>query len=205
MSTATAPTAAGLMTAEEFFDWANRPEFDDRRFELDRGRPVEKRPFGGARHGAVCGLLCHAFGQYLLTQRKCGYGLSNNVGLVVERLPDTVFAPDFMAFAKPRTEPPTNWFVTSPPDVVVEVLEAEDDAGELRDRADRLLRFGVPMSWLVCTELLTVTLVRAEQPDLVLSLGDTLTNFPELPGFSAPVAALFTLPGQQPPTAPANP
>lgn len=198
MSTA---SATGLMTAEEFFDWAIRPEFDDRRFELDRGRPVERRRFGGARHGTVCGLVNYVFGHYLFAQLRCGYGISNNTGLVAERNPDTVFGPDFMAFARPRTEPLSNWFVSSPPDVVVDVLDDGDETLAMHARAERLFPFGMPMVWLVCSESFTVTVIRPNRPSPILACGDTLTDFPELPGFTCPVAALFTLPGQQPPTA----
>ena len=34
------------MSADEFHDWWNEVEDEDRKFELDRGRVVERRPFG---------------------------------------------------------------------------------------------------------------------------------------------------------------
>jgi Uma2 family endonuclease len=110
-----------------------------------------------------------------------------------------------MAFTQPPREPFSNWFVTRPPDVVVEVLDREADAEPMHARAERLFRFGVPLFWLVCCLSFTVTVIRPGRPVPILACGDTLANFPELPGFSATVASLFTLPGQQPPTAPTAP
>jgi hypothetical protein len=34
-------TATQLMTAEEFYDWANRPENAGKHYELEKGRVVE--------------------------------------------------------------------------------------------------------------------------------------------------------------------
>ena len=55
--------------------------------------------------------------------------------------------------------------------------------------------------WVVYPEELQVDVHRPTQAVQTFDLGDTLGNFAELSGFSATVAALFTLPGQQPPTA----
>lgn len=49
-----ATVATKLLTAEEFFDWANLPENRDRRFELEKGEIVEGS-LPGERHCAVCG------------------------------------------------------------------------------------------------------------------------------------------------------
>jgi len=53
MSTAAPP---GLMTADEFYDWANRPENADRQFELVAGRVVDV-PSLGKLHGVFCWLV----------------------------------------------------------------------------------------------------------------------------------------------------
>src|SRR5438876_3189867 len=42
------------MTAEEFYDWANRPENDNRWFELVRGEVIEL-PAPRVPHGVVAG------------------------------------------------------------------------------------------------------------------------------------------------------
>src|SRR5579862_7986819 len=85
-----------LMTAEEFYDWSNRPENRDKNCELERGEIVEmSRP--GKRHGLTCGNTSRILGNFAV-QRKKGYVCSNDTGVVVEREPDTVRGPDIMFF-----------------------------------------------------------------------------------------------------------
>jgi Uma2 family endonuclease len=42
-----------LMTADEFFDWVQRPENRDKHFDLVRGEIIEV-PQPGEMHGVVC-------------------------------------------------------------------------------------------------------------------------------------------------------
>ena len=62
MSTATVPKRK-LMTAEEFCEWANRPENDNRWFELVRGEVIELPP-PRRRHGAVTANSVRILGNY---------------------------------------------------------------------------------------------------------------------------------------------
>ena len=58
-----------LITAEQFYDWANRPENRDKYCELERGEIVElSRP--GKRHGLICAgvILNQAYGPTDLAQ-----------------------------------------------------------------------------------------------------------------------------------------
>src|ERR1700737_2613474 len=51
------------MTAEQFFEWVQRPENRDRHFELERGEVVEmSRP--GERHGYICGNTSRILGNF---------------------------------------------------------------------------------------------------------------------------------------------
>src|SRR5437879_1884539 len=84
------------MTAEEFWEWASRPENQDRHFELDRGEVVEMPP-PGINHGFVCGWIVHLLWVYALRRGK-GYPVSNDSGLLVEQDPDSVRGPDVMFF-----------------------------------------------------------------------------------------------------------
>src|SRR5437868_1441595 len=91
-----ATVAAKLLTAEEFYEWANRPENRDKYCELERGEIVEgSRP--GKRHGLICANCAGILGNYT-KQRKKGYVCSNETGIIVERDPDTVRGPDIMLF-----------------------------------------------------------------------------------------------------------
>ena len=64
-----ATAATNLMTAEEFFDFANRLENRDRRFELEEGEIVEM-PSPGERHGAVYAMLCWFFVNYARVAKR---------------------------------------------------------------------------------------------------------------------------------------
>src|SRR5437016_8913332 len=84
------------MTAEEFYEWANRPENRDKVCELERGEIVEmSRP--GKRHGLTCANVAGILRNYVI-QRKKGYVCSNDTGIIVERNPDTVRGPDVLLF-----------------------------------------------------------------------------------------------------------
>src|SRR5262245_22176203 len=84
------------MTAEEFYEWANRLENRDQFFELERGEVVEmSRP--GKRHGLICANVAGVLRNHAV-QRQKGYVCSNDTGVVVERGPDTVRGPDVLFF-----------------------------------------------------------------------------------------------------------
>src|SRR5438105_1056730 len=96
----TSLTTKKLMTAEEFFEWANRTENRDRHYELERGEVVEvAQP--GERHGFVCLNVGRILGNYTFQRRK-GYACGNDTGLIVERDPDTVRGPDVILYDEVR-------------------------------------------------------------------------------------------------------
>src|SRR5688572_28451188 len=84
------------MTAEEFFEWANRPEKDGKRYELESGRVVEMSS-PGESHALLCCFAIKVLTEYL-TRRGRGHLLTNDCGLVVHRNPDSLRGPDVMAF-----------------------------------------------------------------------------------------------------------
>src|SRR5437868_1654586 len=86
------------MTAEEFWDWASRPENQDRLFELDRGEAKEMPPPGDA-HGSICAWIAHLLWEYVLRRGK-GRVTSNDTGVLVGRDPDSVRGPDLMLFGE---------------------------------------------------------------------------------------------------------
>src|SRR5689334_17656953 len=88
------------MTPDEFFEWANRPENEDRFFELDEGEVVEMPP-PGELHGLICGFIVHLLWKYVLERGK-GQVCSNDTGLLVKKKPGTVRGPDIMLFDESR-------------------------------------------------------------------------------------------------------
>jgi len=184
-----------LMTAEEFFDWANRPENRDRHCELVRGEIVEMS-LPGKRHGFVCGNIARILGIYTALRKK-GYVCTNDTGTVVERDPDTVRGPDVMLF-----EDVTNYdeleikFAEEPPLLAVEVLSPNDKPAEVRERIAQQLQFGTRWVWVVDPSKRNVTVYRPGQEPYVVAENEELTGEDVLPGFRCRVAEFFAFPGQ---------
>src|SRR5690242_528255 len=81
-----------LMTADEFYDFVERPENRARSFELVRGEVIEvSRPT--RIHGRVCINTGFELEKYA-RKRKKGYVVSNDSGVILENDPDTVRCPD---------------------------------------------------------------------------------------------------------------
>lgn len=197
MSTATAPSATRLMTAEEFFAWANRPENADRHCELEDGRVIDMPP-PGHEHGLIASWIAHLLWTYCIV-RGGGHVTSNDTGIRVR--PNSIQGADVMLFDSPPPRNPVPGYPTEIPALVVEVYSPTDRPGRLNRRIGRYHAHGIPLVWVVYPEEFQVDVFRANQAVQSFGLGDTLQGFAELPGFSTTVAGLFTLPGQQPPTA----
>src|SRR5437867_3101505 len=96
MATVQTKRQTKLLTADEFYEWVNRPENQDKFYELDEGRVVEMPP-PGETHGVLCAFIVHLLWMYVIRRGK-GYVCSNDTGLVVKRKPGTVRGPDIMLF-----------------------------------------------------------------------------------------------------------
>jgi Uma2 family endonuclease len=193
-------TAPKKMTAEEFYEWANRPENEGKRYELENGEVAEMSSPGEA-HALVCWFAIKVLTNYL-TRRGRGHLLTNDCGLVVRRNPDTVRGPDVMAFLDDLTLGQARRGHTDRiPQLVVEVRSPTDRQGKTLRRIEQYHKRGVPLVWLLDPEELTVTVFRPNEFPKVLDDTDELTGNGVLPDFSCRVADLFALPGQpQPPT-----
>src|SRR5579872_5764598 len=94
-----ATAATKTMTAEEFFEWVHRPENRDRHFELEEGEIVEMS-LPGERHGVVCGNANGVMSRHS-HQKGEGY-VCCNIGLILERDPDTVRGVDVALYTESR-------------------------------------------------------------------------------------------------------
>ena len=189
-------TASGLMTAEEFYVWAELPENADVWYELEDGRPAECQS-AGVLHGTVCWLVTVAVGQYF--KSRGGY-LSLRCGLLLRRDPDTVLGPDVVAFStRPAFEDLPRGPATDIPTLVVEVLSPSDRPGKTDRRVKSYLKRGIPLVWTVDPEDRTVA-VYTQSDSVVLEIDEVLLGEPELPGFACKVSAFFSWP-EPPPAA----
>jgi Uma2 family endonuclease len=148
MSRKSAKTAGGLMTAEQFFDFAQRPENQGKHLELVFGKVVEmSRP--GERRRHVCGNVVWVLNSYVRRRRR-GRVLANDPGIVLERNPDTVRGPDVVFFDDVKPYDQLNpKFAERIPDLVVEVLSPSDRVGKVTRRIGDYLRDGVKLLWII--------------------------------------------------------
>ncbi|HET6575823.1 MAG TPA: Uma2 family endonuclease [Fimbriiglobus sp.] len=196
----TDPTVAApkkLMTANEFWDFCQRPENQDMRHELIRGEIIEmSRPT--RHHGIVMARIGDILSRWLEQTSGVGY-VAVDAGLVLEDSPGTVVGPDVAYYTDAATfeEVPPKWG-EDPPVLVVEVLSPNDKKKDVTRKVADYLDNGVPLVWVVDYEERFVTVYRLGQPPRAIGEDDELTGGDDLPGFSCRVAEFFRLPGGQP-------
>lgn len=190
-----ASAATKLLTAEEFYEWANRPENRDKNCDLVRGEIVEMtRP--GKLHGYVCGNVVRILSNFSF-QRKKGYVCSNDTGVVVDRDPDSVRGPDVLFFEDATTiEEIDRKYGEEPPLLAVEVLSPNDTIGKIMERVADQLRFGTRLVWVIDPEARNVTVFQPGREPYVVQENEELTGEDVLPDFRCRVAEFFAFPGK---------
>jgi Uma2 family endonuclease len=195
-----ATVSTKAMTAEEFYEWAHRPENRDRFFELERGEVVEmSRP--GKRHGLICGNVTGILRNYAVARRR-GYVCSNDTGVVVERGPDTVRGPDVLFFEDAEhADEVEEKYGETPPLLAVEVLSPNDTHPKIAGRVREQLRFGTRLVWVLDPDAGNVMIYQSGRQtgvveEKIAGPGEDLTGEDVLPDFRCRVAELFNLPGQ---------
>ena len=183
------------MTAEEFWDYCGRPEFDDRKLELVRGEVVN-RPLEGERHGTACANVAYLLFEH--SRNGGGYAVaSNNVLFLVRRHPDTVRGPDLVAFdGDPFREPPETFFSTTPLLLAVEVLSKNDPIKDIAERVADLLAYGTPLVWIIDPESRTIA-VHTRDGVAGLGEGDELIGVGRFSGFRHSVGEILTGPAHR--------
>lgn len=195
---ATAPplsSSARLMTADEFYDFVNLPENEERTFELVRGRVIEmSRPT--IEHCLVADNVLFEVKQFVRAKLP-GCVIGNDAGMIVSEDPDTLRGADVAYFPQFRTtkDIPKKWAET-PPLLAVEVLSPDDRPGRVNAKVRDYLDFGIKLIWVIDYLDRIVTVYRPESPLSVFKENDVLTGGDELPGFACPVRILFDADGK---------
>jgi Uma2 family endonuclease len=192
-----AGTAKKLMTADEFWEFVQRPENEDRDFDLIRGEVIElSRPT--QPHGVVASLVAFELQVYARATRN-GYVVSNDSGVVLGKKPDSVVGPDVAYFvdAQKFEDLHPKW-AEIPPVLVVEVLSPNDVLSEVNEKIEVYLKNGVKVLWLVDYARHKVTIYRPNKTLTVIKEDGELTGGDELPGLSIKVADIFKLPADRP-------
>ncbi|UCC81883.1 MAG: Uma2 family endonuclease [Gemmatimonadota bacterium] len=179
-------SGAKLMTAEELL----REQPPHKRSELIRGRLVVREPAGG-RHGAVTMQIALPLASYV-KERDLGRVYAAETGFKIESDPDTVRAPDVAFIVKARVpEEEPRGYPAYAPDLVVEVLGADDRPGEVLAKVGAWLNAGVRLVWVVDPSRKIARVYRADGGESLLECADSLRGGDVVPGFELPLEDLW--------------
>ena len=180
-------TATRLLTADDLL----RLHGEGVRGELIRGVLCETMPVG-REHGEIVMALGTEIGKFV-QERKLGRIAGSDVGVWLERDPDTVREPDIAFFSTERAPPGerVTGYAETAPDLVVEVASPSDRRTAVDDKARMWLAHGVRLVWVVHPDTRTVDVHRAGGPAATLADGDALDGGEVLPGFECGLDALF--------------
>jgi len=189
---------APLLTADDLW----RLDHKKYRGELVRGVFHEEMP-PGARHGEIMVALgAHLYN--FVRPRKLGRVAGADVGVWLERDPDTVRGPDVAYFSaeKMPLDVEVVGYAECVPDLVGEVGSPRDSRSKRAERAAMWLSFGARLVWIVHPETKTVDVYRLDtismaattaqpEPAATLTDDDTLNGEDVLPGFTCRLTDIF--------------
>ena len=164
---------------------------DGLRGELIRGVFCEmSQP--GPRHGQIAMRLGSQLFSYVEALRIGT--VFGEFGVLLERDPDTVRAPDaaYISYDRLPKGGVTDRYGEIVPELVVEVVSPSDRRSEVYDKSRMWLHSGAQLVWAVFPASRTVEVHRAgDEAVETLSEADSLDGTPVLAGFSYPLSRLF--------------
>lgn len=162
---------------------------DHLRFELIDGEIIEMSGPGGV-HGRIAIRL----GRYLDI-----FSEERNLGIVTAEtgyhpahdrynllLPDVAF----ISFER-APDPFPDRLVPALPEIAVEICSPSNTMTELREKAQRYLRFGSKLVWIIQPQERSVEIHRPQKPPETRGSGDSLSGEDILPGFALELRRLF--------------
>lgn len=184
---ATTPTDR-LLTAEELFDMPDDGNF----YELVRGRLVQVPP--SFFSSSMIATTLASFIAVFVRLHKLGICGGEAGGIKTESDPDTVRAPDFTFISNARLPAgglPRRFYPTAP-DLVVEVMSPSDRTGNLLRKIEEYLAAGTRLAWLILPDERSAIIFHQDRAPITLSGSATLDGEDVLPGFTLPLAELWT-------------
>lgn len=178
-----------LLTAEDLL----RLHSEGVRGELIRG-VLHKGMASGVEHGELVmnlGFIVNGFTK----PRRLGRVVGSDVGVRLERNPDTVREPD-LAFVSADKLPlgvRNTGYLEVAPDLVVEIVSPSDRLSDVAEKARMWLSYGAALVWVIHPETRTVEAYRADAPVETLVEDEVLDGAPALPGFACTVRDVFDI------------
>jgi Uma2 family endonuclease len=188
MTASTALTPADLLSLPD----------DGRIYELVHGEFVEKT--FSKESSRVNFKLSRILGNYI-DSSNCGWGFGPDTGFRCFQEsddPDRVRKPGvaFISLARmPAATYEDEGYISTVPDLVVEVISPNDLASEVEAKRDEWLAAGVQSVWIVDPTSKTVRIERHDGSYALYRHNDILVDEPVLPGFAVPVVDFFRKPG----------
>ena len=187
MNTLTIP-----VTADNFMEVANLPEFADQNIELVEGEIVTM-PVTSVQHSVTLSRIDVLVGYYVL-QHDLGLCMSGDAGVILERTTygrDTVRGLDFAFISKDRApDPAAKSLLEIAPDLAIEVMSPGNKVDDIRLKIRQLLKAGTREVWVVYPDLREVEVHNANGVNIYFE-GDTISGGDILPGFEIAVADIF--------------
>ena len=180
-------TREKLLTADDLL----RLDAEGVRGELIRGVFCETMSAVG-EHGEIVMNLGVLLGVFV-KPRRLGRLAGSDVGVRLERDPDTVREPDlaYISAEKMPLDVRATTYYEVIPDLVVEVASQSDTLQSINDKARMWLGYGARMVWVAFPNSRSVDVYPADGAVFTLSEGDTLDGGDVLPGFSCVVSDIF--------------
>lgn len=173
------------MTAEELLAM---PDGGSHRFELVRGELISMSP-AGTQHSKIALRLAQRLANFV-DQHRLGEVYGADCGYLTSRNPDTVREPD-ASFVSARRVVNTEKYFPGAPDLAVEVVSPNDTWIEVDEKVREYLAAGTLMVIVINPRKQTAT-VRTPNSTTDLTINDTLSGGDVVPGWSLPLADLFS-------------
>jgi Uma2 family endonuclease len=173
-----------LWTIEEV---AQLPD-DAFRYALIRG-VLYRYPPRMPRDGRIVAATGRHVSNYMV-EHRLGFGFSGS-GFILERNPDTLLCPDLSFVRVERMPVDVDGYPELAPDLVVEIAPPSPSGPSIEEKTAIYLAAGVRLIWVVDPARRTVSVLRADGNERLLTEDEVIDGEDVLPGFHLPVSQLF--------------
>ena len=181
-----AVASRNLMTAREF----ECLQDNGRHYELIKGELSEMVPPGGIHGSITCDFTIYT--GFFIVSQNLGQCFAAETGFLIERNPDTVFAPDWAFITKERLPAIIpEGYISIIPDIVLETRSPSDTKRKVAEKVARWLEAGVKIVWELNPTTKELTVYSQNSEPKVLRTEDTLTGGEILPDFSLLLSKIF--------------
>lgn len=158
--------------------------------DLVRGRFVAMPPTGRP-HARTEVKLASKLEQFVSRGGR-GEVLTGEIGIIVQRDPDTVRGADILFVSNERLrQAAPEGYLDVAPELVVEIVSPNDRWSDINEKLEDYFGIGVLAVWLIDPKRRRVHVYRSPTEAVTLGLGGVLSGGEALPGFEIQVDSLF--------------